>query len=256
MTTLLSTHQLKIRIGNKQICTGLSAGIQAGEVWGLLGGNGAGKTTLLHTLARLRKPDSGQILYKNELLSGINSRKKARMCGILLQDDESQFPATVMETVLQGRHPHLSLWQWEGEDDEQIALDALIKTDLAEHKDKNVTQLSGGEKQRLKIATLLVQNPDILLADEPTNHLDLPHQINLLKLLTDRVRSNSQTLLMSLHDLNLVWRFCDKVILLYPDREPETGNTVDLLIPDHLEALYQHPIHCLDTDKGRLFVAA
>lgn len=252
----LSTEQLKIHIAGRNICQQLTLNIQPGEVWGVLGGNGSGKTTLLHTLAGLRDADSGQVCLNGTPLKSLSAREKARCCGILLQDDENAFPATVIETVLQGRHPHLSLWQWESADDEQRAINALRDVNLLASEDALVSELSGGERQRVRIATLITQAPDIWLMDEPTNHLDLHHQVRLLSHLTTRIKAAEQTLLMSLHDLNLAWRFCDKVILLLPDQEPCTGNTVDLLVPEQLERLYQHPIHCLDTQQGKVFVAA
>ncbi|SJZ86240.1 iron complex transport system ATP-binding protein [Oceanospirillum multiglobuliferum] len=255
MMNCLTAKQLKISISGKTICQQFDLQLNAGEVWGILGGNGAGKTTLLHTLAGFRAADQGEIRLFDQAIAQLKPRTRAQQMGFLLQDDQAQFPATVLETVLQGRHPHLGFWQWESPEDYLLAEQALLKVGLADYAHRPIEQLSGGERQRLKIATLLVQQPKVWLLDEPANHLDLHHQIELLSLLTAQIKVVQGCLLMSLHDLNLAQRFCDKLILLYPDQPPEQGCVADLLVEEKLSQLYQHPIRCLETDAGRVFIA-
>ena len=257
---LLAAQQLGVKIAGKTICQNLNLELAEGEVWGILGGNGAGKTTLLHTLAGFREPDHGQVLIERIPIKQIKAKHRAQKLGFLLQDEKNAFPATVLETALQGRHPHLGHWQWEGAEDEKIALQALEQVGLTDYAERTLDRLSGGERQRLKIATLLVQNPKIWLLDEPANHLDLHHQISLLTLLKEQTKQQQGCLLMSLHDLNLAWRFCDKLIFLYPDdsslaHKVEQGDKAALLQAEKLQHLYQHPIHCLDTEQGTVFIA-
>ncbi len=252
---LLETQKLSVSIAQKSICQQLNLQLKAGEIWGILGGNGAGKTTLLHTLAGFRPADEGQILLNQQPLDQIKHKLRAQQLGFLLQDEQNAFPATVLETALQGRHPHLGNWQWESPDDEAMALKALQQVGLENYAQRPLDQLSGGERQRLKMATLLVQQPKVWLLDEPANHLDLHHQIRLLNLLTEQIKQQQGCLLMSLHDLNLAWRYCDKLILLYPDNKLELGEKALLLQADKLEHLYQHPIKCLNTEQGRVFIA-
>lgn len=257
---LLAAQQLGVKIAGKTICQDLDLELKAGEIWGILGGNGAGKTTLLHTLAGFREPDHGQVLIEQTPIKQIKAKHRAQKLGFLLQDEKNAFPATVLETALQGRHPHLGHWQWESVEDEKIALQALEQVGLTDYAERTLDRLSGGERQRLKIATLLVQDPKIWLLDEPANHLDLHHQISLLTLLKEQTKQQQGCLLMSLHDLNLAWRFCDKLIFLYPDdstreHKVEQGDKASLLQAEKLQHLYQHPIHCLDTAQGKVFIA-
>lgn len=254
--SLLQAHSLTVAIGGRTLCRTLDLTLAPGEVWGLLGGNGAGKTTLLHTLAGLRSADSGTVTLGSEPLAGLSRRRCAQQLGVLLQDETSAFPATVLETVLQGRHPHLGPWQWETDEDRALARAALEQVELSDLAGRRLDQLSGGERQRLRIATLLVQAPRVWLLDEPTNHLDLHHQVSMLALLSTRARDGGGALLMSLHDLNLAARFCDRLILLHPDGEPEQGASDALLTPDRLSRLYGHPIRRLETEAGAVFVPA
>ncbi|WP_417597753.1 ABC transporter ATP-binding protein [Oceanospirillum sp.] len=257
---LLASHNLTVSIGGKTLCRNWQLQLNSGEIWGILGGNGAGKTTLLHTLAGLRKADQGEILLQGRPLQKLKDRERAQQLGFLLQDDSTAFPATVLETALQGRHPHMGHFSWESSEDEAIAMAALEQVGLTDYCQRNIDQLSGGERQRLKIATLLVQQPKVWLLDEPANHLDLHHQVSLLEQLIGSVKAHSGTLLMSLHDLNLAQRFCDKLILLFPTDEkgngPEVGDKVELLTEENLQRLYQHPIRRLTTEAGPVFIPA
>jgi ABC-type cobalamin/Fe3+-siderophores transport system ATPase subunit len=124
-TPILAARGLDVTIAGKRICDGLDLTVAAGDCWAILGRNGAGKTTLLHTLAGLRAPAAGTIELLGRSVSVMTRRELARLRGVLPQDDSDAFPATVLETVLIGRHPHLSRWQWEGPDDIRVARDAL-----------------------------------------------------------------------------------------------------------------------------------
>ncbi|WP_036589986.1 ABC transporter ATP-binding protein [Oceanospirillum maris] len=252
---LLSTLGLTVTIAGKTLCQDWALALNQGEIWGILGGNGAGKTTLLHTLAGLRAADNGQVLLQGIPLEQLKSRQRAQQLGFLLQDDSTAFPATVLETALQGRHPHLGPFAWESQSDENLAHNALQRVELDDFCQRNIDQLSGGERQRLKIATLMVQQPKIWLLDEPANHLDLHHQVSLLQQLLADVKQQSGCLLMSLHDLNLAQRFCDHLILLFPEG-PMIGTKEELLTEERLEQLYQHPIRRLETEAGPVFIPA
>lgn len=253
-TSLLSAENLDVSIAGKRICSNLSLEINAGECWGILGKNGVGKTTFLHTLARLREADGGTIKLLGEPLQNWPRKKLARKIGVLLQDVSDPFPSTVFETALIGRHPHLAAWQMETESDFAIARQSLNKTDMAHLADQDVNTLSGGERQRLSLATLLTQQPQIYLLDEPTNHLDLHYQISLLGTLTDSVASTESGLIMTLHDVNLAARFCDKLILFFGDGGVCFGPAETMLSIDILQNLYGHDFIHIKQDNHNLYL--
>lgn len=254
--TLLATEALGVEIGGKRIGGRLALPVAAGESWAILGANGAGKTTLLHTLAGLRAAASGSVYLDSRPLPQWGRRDIARRLGILLQDSSDPFPSTVLETALIGRHPHLGPWQWEGCRDRDLARAALAEVDLAGLESRPVDTLSGGERRRLALATLLVQDPDLYLLDEPTNHLDLHHQIHLLERLRARTRERGGALVMALHDVNLAVRFCDHALLIFDDGEVLHGPADDLLQPGHLSRLYDHPIEAVAHGGRTAFLPA
>lgn len=248
--TRLATHELFAAVPNRILFQGLSVNIEPGQSWGVLGPNGAGKTTLLHTLAGLRPPGHGEVLLDERPVNAWTHQARARQIGLLLQDTWDPFPATVLETALVGRHPHLSRWSWETAEDHALAQRALAAMALDGLEQRRTDTLSGGERRRLAMATLLVQDPQIYLLDEPTNHLDLHHQVSLLKNLADWVREQGRCLVMVLHDINLAARFCDHLLMLYGDSSVEHGRLEKLLTEDRLERLYRQPLHLLQTEAG------
>lgn len=248
----LQCKQLSVEIAGKQVCNKLDLNIEPGSVWGILGRNGIGKTTLLHTLAGLRDA-SGDILIDDHNIQQLARKQIAQKAGVLLQHHEDSFPATVMETVLTGRHPHINHWQWENESDFAQARHALQQVDMLDMEHKSVQQLSGGERQRVAIATLLAQNPTYYLLDEPNSHLDLHYQINILDNLCRFARENQRALIMSLHDINLAARFCDAILLLNGDGETLQGTAAELLIPEHLAQTFRHDILAINSEHGTYF---
>ncbi|MFQ5487765.1 MAG: ABC transporter ATP-binding protein [Gammaproteobacteria bacterium] len=251
---LLETRNLEVTIAGHRVCRDLALAIGAGECWGLLGRNGAGKTTLLHTLAGLRPPAGGAVHLDGRPLEDWSGAQRARRMGVLFQDNREVFPSTVLETVLIGRHPYLQRWQWEGEQDLAAATSALAAADLAGMEARSVATLSGGEHQRLQIATLLAQDPRLLLLDEPVNHLDLKHQMGILATLTAQARREGRALLMVLHDINLAVRFCDHLLLLYGNGETRQGRRELVLGREALEQLYDYPLRELRDGERKWFV--
>lgn len=251
---LLETHQLEVHIAGLCICRELSLEIRAGQCWGILGRNGAGKTTLLQTLAGLHPPTSGEIRLDRQDLSQLSRRQIALRLGMLFQDNSDPFPATAMETALIGRHPHLGTWGWEGPEDYRQAREALSAVELEHMAQRQVATLSGGERRRLAIATLLTQEPAVALLDEPTNHLDLNQQIAVLQLLQQRLQQQGKAMLIVLHDINLATRFCDHLLLLFGEGEVLQGPTAKVANEENLIRLYDYPLMQLHSPHGPVFL--
>ncbi|MFY0990821.1 ABC transporter ATP-binding protein [Halomonas sp. C05BenzN] len=249
----LETRDLVIDVPGRRSGEALSLSIEPGQVWGVLGPNGAGKTTLLHTLAGLRAPRGGRVMIDGRPLAALGRRQVARLLGLVFQERQDGFPATVRETALIGRHPWLSPWQMEGGEDLRLAEAALERLDVDHLADRLVNTLSGGERQRLAIATVLTQAPRIWLADEPTNHLDLHHQTAVMALLAEQAAAGN-TVVMCLHDLNLAARWCDQLLLLYPDGEACWGPRDSMLEPRALERLYGQRLTTAEVDGAPVFV--
>ncbi len=249
----LRTSQLVIDIPGRDSGQALDLGIEPGQVWGVLGPNGAGKTTLLHTLAGLRPARSGEVRLGDHPITAMKRRAISRQLGLVFQERQDGFPATVLETALIGRHPWLSPWQMESGDDLAITVAALERLDVAHLQDRLVNTLSGGERQRVAIATVLTQAPHTWLLDEPTNHLDLHHQVAVLQLLSAQA-SAGRAVFMCLHDLNLAARWCDHLLLLFPNGEACWGPAERMLVPSVLEDLYGQKLVTVEADGAPVFV--
>jgi len=235
---MMQTENLVIHIPGRSQPDALNWQIEAGQCWGILGPNGAGKTTLLLTLAGLKAPHSGRILLAGKPITAYKTQQRAQHLGLVFQQQQDNFPATVLATALMGRHPYLKSWQTESQADIALAKQALAKMELSKLENRSIQTLSGGERQRLALALLLTQNPSLLLLDEPINHLDLHHQIAVLEIIHQQVQSGKSAI-MALHDLNLAARFCSHILLLYPDGQACWGEKNSMLQLPALEKLYR-----------------
>lgn len=241
---MLSAHQLGLQRNQRWLWQGLDIDWQAGQCWGILGANGSGKSSLLRLLAGLEPPSEGQIRLHSQPLSGLSRRKIALKLGILLQDSPYLPAVQVRDFALNGCFARLGLWQQARLEDVEQLYQALHITDLQPLSRRLVSELSGGERRRLEIARLLVQNPQIYLLDEPDNHLDLPHQMKLLQHF-HRLCQQGALIAMSLHDVNLAARFCDQILMLMPDGSVIQGPRELCLTNDNLEQLFGYPFHRL-----------
>ncbi|MGD9021076.1 MAG: ABC transporter ATP-binding protein [Lysobacterales bacterium] len=252
--TKLACQRVDLSIAGKAVCNGLDLEITPGQLWALMGPNGIGKTTLMKCLAGLLEPETGHVLLDDRPIGRAPRRDVARALGMLQQHTVYVFDASVLETALTGRHPHLGRWQREGDEDRQKALRAIRAVDLEGFEDRSVTGLSGGEARRLAFATLMVQEPEVLLLDEPTNHLDMQHQLRIMGHVAALIDSGMHCAMVALHDVNLAARYCSHVLMLEGDGNWQAGAAGELLQADNLERLYRCPVVSVQTPSGRRFL--
>ncbi len=238
--TQLDVKHLSIARQQRVLYRELNFSIKPGDFWAILGPNGTGKTTLLLTLGNQLALTAGELLLNGKHIKHHSARQIAQQIGMLFQSTQFVFPQTVREYCEDALYPRKSLFarfsDAHAEHVEQ-AMKNLSLQALAKHK---VHALSGGEQRRVAIAALLVQAPDIFLLDEPTNNLDLQHQAEVMQLFSRL--SQTKAVMMSMHDINLAARYCNKVLMLFADGSSSCGKTTDMLTSERLSRLYQYPI--------------
>jgi len=252
---LLEVRALAIGVAGRTLAADLAFAVGAGECWAIVGPNGAGKTTLVRALAGLASPLAGEIRYAGTPLDALGARERARRRAWLPQDTDDPFPSSVLETVLVGRHPHLPRFAWETAADVSLARDALARFGLAGLEGRDVRTLSGGERRRVALASLLVQDPAVFLLDEPSSHLDVAQQVATLETLAALVRERGRAALMVLHDLHLAARFCDRAIAI-GGGHAIAGAVDDVLDEAALTRLFGRRLVQLGEGRGRTFVPA
>jgi iron complex transport system ATP-binding protein len=229
----------------------VSVSIAGGSLTGLLGPNGCGKTTLLRLLSGVERPASGSVALDGRDVAAFGRRPLARRIAVVPQETHPAFDYPVLDMVLMGRHPHLGTFEFEGPHDHQIAKEALEATNTWHLADRPFSALSGGEKQRVVIASALAQAADILLLDEPTASLDLGAQLDVAALLQKLHRERAVTIVMATHDLNFAASVCDTLVLMKGGHVLAHGPTANVLTAGYVRELYGVDVDVLFNEHAR-----
>ncbi len=249
---MLTADDVRFGYGAAPVLNGVSLSVGRQGLVGILGPNGSGKTTLLRLLAGQLRPSGGAVRLDGRDVAGLPRAALARRMAVVPQETHLAFDYSVMEIVLMGRYPHLGPFELEGPRDLAIARDALAATRTAALEARPFNTLSGGEKQRVIIASALAQldrrtapggaegsqDEGLLLLDEPTASLDIGYQLDILALLRQLWADRHVSILVSTHDLNLAAGLCREMVLLKDGRVLAAGPTEAVLTPANIRALY------------------
>ena len=236
--------------GRRPVLRGVSLELASTGFLGILGPNGSGKTTLLRALAGTVRASSGRVTLDGSDLAAIPRQALARRMAVVPQETHLAFDYSVIDVVLMGRYPHLATFEIEGPEDLAIARSALAATETLDLQDRTFDTLSGGEKQRVVIASALAQinavysarrrtpHEGILLLDEPTAALDIAYQLELSALLRSLQERLPIAIAISTHDLNFAAGLCRTLVLLKNGEVLASGAIDDVLTPENVRALY------------------
>lgn len=198
----------------QSVLKNVSLDIHKGEIVSLIGPNGAGKSTLIIIAMGLLTPQQGSIRVNNRLLREWPSRDFAQYCAFVPQNPYLPPAFTIWESVLLGRTPYLNFLGFARKNDKEIVRQACRWVEIDHLIHRKVSEISGGERQRVVLARALAQEPECLYLDEPTNSLDVHHQVTLLSFIRKLAEEKKVTVFIVLHDLNLASTFSDRLILL------------------------------------------
>lgn len=234
----LTTEELTFLYKNHEVLREISIALKDGEIVSVLGPNGVGKTTLLKCLNRILRPKRGVVAVGGDDLSHLSANEVARRVGYVPQKTESG-RLTTFDAVLLGRRPHIG---WDITEKDLRIVDAVLRRLKMDHlRLIYIDEMSGGELQKVAIARAIVQEPRVLIFDEPTSNLDLKNQVDILTTIRGIVRDHHISVLMSMHDLNLAFRFSDRFIFLKNGGVYAQGGP-EVLTPELIHAVYGVPV--------------
>jgi len=242
---VIRVEDLSLGYEDRLVLAGLNFQVQPGEFVGLLGPNGCGKSTLLNALSGLLPPKQGRIIIRDRRLGVLSSRLRAQMLAVVPQSTEVRFPFACLEIVLMGRYPHRKRLGSLTDEDLLWALRSMRRTTTEHLQKRPITEVSGGECQRVVIARALAQDPQILLLDEATSSLDVRKKLEIFEILKLLNETKGLTVLCAMHDLNLAALYCRRLIFLKDGGIVQDGPTEEVFTPEVLAQVYQTPMEVI-----------
>lgn len=245
--SLLAAKGVVCGYDDREVLHGVTMVVRQGEFVGLIGPNGSGKSTLLRALTGILPLHAGEVLLEGQPLASYSRRQIAQKIAVVSQITGSIFSFTVEDYVLMGRTPYLGRLQAQQARDIHIAWEAMELADITPLASRPITELSGGELQRAKIAQALTQQADILLLDEPTAFLDINHQHDIFELLARFNREQGKTIICVSHDLNLAAQYCERLVVLAEGRVYTQGSPRAVINAQMIEQVYHVQV---EVDSG------
>ncbi|AMK14208.1 iron ABC transporter ATP-binding protein [methanogenic archaeon mixed culture ISO4-G1] len=234
---------------NKTVIHDIDMEANSGEVVTILGPNGAGKSTLIKTICNVMRPVAGRISIDGRDITDIDRTEYAKIIGYVPQTAVFFGSSSVYDNVLIGRRPYVK-WSY-SDTDIQMAADAMIRMKVDDLYDRPIHRLSGGQRQRVTLARALAQSPSFYVFDEPTSALDLRNQLDTLKVMRQVISENNACMIIALHDLNLAYRYSDKVLVLKDGTVYAFGDTEDVITPEMIGDVYGVDAEIVEGSKGK-----
>jgi len=255
MSSAITLDGVSAGYRDRMVLDNFSLDVPEGTMLGILGPNGAGKTTLFKVLSGLLVPRSGSVTLFGQPVARLAPAERARLVAVVPQELDIPVAYTVQDVVMMGRTTSLSRWGQPSARDRQIVERAMVYTDVADIRDRPITELSGGERQRAIVALALAQKPRMILMDEATSHLDLNHRLEIMQLVERLNQENGVTVLLISHDLQLASEFCRRLVLLDAGRVVADGRPAAVLTEENLRRVYRCAVRVHeDAETGGLSI--
>jgi iron complex transport system ATP-binding protein len=234
---MIKIDDIRFSYGDYEALKGLNIEGTKGQFIGLLGPNGSGKSTLLRCINGILRPHLGTIFVDGKDVSKLKLSELAQICGNVPTEFPDDFNLTVQDLVFMGRYPYVEGLWWEKRDDEEIVMKALRDFNVFDLKDRRISEISSGEKQRTLLAKAVVQTPKVMLVDEPNAHLDLKYKLETMEYLRSLV-DKDMSIIVASHDINLLVKYCDKVIVLSQGKIVDYGEPNEIITVEMIQRVY------------------
>ncbi len=236
---MLSVKNLSCGYGKTDVVKNVSFSVEKGEKLCIIGPNGCGKTTLLRAISGLMNY-RGEILLNNKSIASMKRKEISKIMALMTQLSSVYFSYSIYEAVALGRYlaSPKKIFSEETSRDREVINSCLENVGLFDIKDKPITELSGGQLQRVFLARVFAQEPEIILLDEPTNHLDLKHQLELVEYLKIWAAEKNRSVIGVMHDLNLAMQLADKIILMDNGKVKAQGTPQEIMKSETLIKAY------------------
>lgn len=234
----LKTENLFAGYGKKVVVENVNISGIKGQVVCFLGPNGAGKTTILRTLSGLLDPVKGEVYIKEEKISNISKKDLSKQLAVVLTKKFEGGLMSCYEVVSMGRYPHTGFFGRLSQEDNEKVFEALKTVNAEKLAERYFDELSDGEKQKILVARALVQEPEVIILDEPTTHLDIRHRLELVDILKKLSKEKGITVILSLHEIDIAIKSCDKVILVKDNKVLAYGVPEDVVNENIIKKLY------------------
>ncbi len=234
----INIQNLSFSHGDTPVISDLSCAFYPGRFYGILGPNGSGKTTLLDLISGFLTPDRGSVFLDKRKISSLPQQQIAQSLSLVSQNYYINFPFSVEEVVMMGRHPYIDRFSHPSTLDVDRVAQVMEKTGISHLKHRKVTQLSGGEKQRCIFARALCQDTPVLLLDEAFSNMDIKHTLHFLGIVKETMQRAQTTIVCVLHDLNLAAAWADEILFLKKGRIEAKGKTSEIMTQENIELVF------------------
>ncbi|MCC0632375.1 ABC transporter ATP-binding protein [Clostridioides sp. ZZV15-6388] len=236
---MLRTNNLSVGYDKKVVVSDINIEVKNGEILCLLGSNGAGKTTILRSLSKLITPIRGEIYLNDADINHISRKTLSKKMALVLTNRLLGDLMTVQDVVNMGRYPYTGFFGNLSKKDLIMVDDSLESVNALHLKKRYFDELSDGEKQKVLVARALVQEPEIIILDEPTTHLDIKHRLELMNILKKLSKEKSISVILSLHEIDIALKSCDKVVLVKNNKVIAYGQPEDMVDENMINSLYE-----------------
>lgn len=251
---MIKIENLNWEYEEREILKDINIDIEKGKFYTILGQNGSGKTTFIKNIVGILENKNAKIYIDGKKLKDYSKKEIAKKIALVSQQEDINFNFTVEEVVSMGRNPYIEFLKTETEKDREIIKKAIKIANIEDLKNRYITELSGGEKQRVILARAIAQDTKILILDEPTSNIDIKNQIEILDTIKKLQIEKEITIIAVFHDINIGIRYNDNIIFLKDRTIYKTGNTKDILTAENIKEVYDIEVEIIKVDSKRSFI--